>query len=98
MLSHELRPGDDAIMLMTNEQHPAKQYERQIFGTCLVLFLIIVVWEATLLREPSSWLILPIAAAGAWFLDATMTVPLTQRPSMLPMLHSRGLKHRKTAA
>ena len=76
MFSLKFRPGDDAIMLMTTEQHPARLYEKQILQTCLVLFLIIVVWEAVQLREPSSWLILPIAAAGAWFIDATMTVPL----------------------
>lgn len=67
-------------MLMTNAQHPTKLYEKQILGTSLVLFLIIVAWEARLLREPSSWLILPIAAAGAWFIDSTMTVPLMTRP------------------
>ncbi len=63
MLSHELRPGDDAIMLMTNEQHPAKLYEKQILGTCLVLFLFIGVWETALLREPYSWLILPLGCS-----------------------------------
>ena len=28
-------------MLMTTEQHPARLYEKQILGTCLVLFLIV---------------------------------------------------------
>ena len=32
-------------MLMTNEQHPAKLYEKQILRTCSVLLLIIGVWE-----------------------------------------------------
>src|SRR6185436_21159807 len=67
-------------MLMTNEQHPAKLYERQILGTCLVLFLFIGMWETVLLREPYSWLILPMAAVGAWFIDATMSVPLMTKP------------------
>src|SRR5690242_12405928 len=80
MLIHQLGPGDDAIMLMTNEQHPAKVYEKQILRACSVLLLIIGVWEASLLRESSSWLILPLAVAGAWFIDATMALPLMTRP------------------
>jgi hypothetical protein len=67
-------------MLMTNEQQPAKLYEKQILGASLVLFLFIVAWEAALLQESSSWLILPLAAAGAWYVDATMVLPLITRP------------------
>ena len=52
-------------MLMTTEQHPARLYEKQILRISLVLFLIIGVWETVLLREPYSWLILPMAAVGA---------------------------------
>src|SRR5574339_498391 len=80
MLSHELRPGDNPIMLMTNEQHPTKQYEKQIFGASLALFLFIVLWEAALFQEPFAWLILPLAAATAWFIDSTMALPLITRP------------------
>ena len=76
MFSLKFRPGDDAIMLMTTEQHPARLYEKQILRISFVLFLTIGVWETVLLREPYSWLILPMAAVGAWFIDATMAVPL----------------------
>ena len=65
---------------MTNEQHPARLYGKQILGASLVLFLFIVMWEAALLQGYSSWLILPLAAAGAWYIDATMVLPLITRP------------------
>lgn len=45
-----------------------------------MLFLFIVMWEAALLQGSSSWLILPLAAAGAWFIDGTMVLPLITRP------------------
>jgi diguanylate cyclase (GGDEF)-like protein/putative nucleotidyltransferase with HDIG domain len=67
-------------MLMTNEPHPASLREKQILGGSLALFLFVVAWESALLQGPSGWLILPLAAAGAWFVDATMVLPLIARP------------------
>jgi diguanylate cyclase (GGDEF)-like protein/putative nucleotidyltransferase with HDIG domain len=67
-------------MLMTNEQHPALLYGKETLGGSLALFFLVVACEAALIQGPSSWLILPLAAAGAWFVDATIVLPLITRP------------------
>jgi len=67
-------------MLMTNEQHPTYVYEKEILGASLGLVFVIAVWETLLLQGFSGWLILPLAALGAWIIDATITMPLITRP------------------
>lgn len=67
-------------MLMTNEQHPALLHQKQILGGSLALFFFIIACEAPMIQGPSSWLILPLAAVGAWFIDATIVLPLIVRP------------------
>jgi len=67
-------------MLMTTERRINRRTKIQILGSSLVLFFMIVLWEGLLLQGFSVWLVFPLAAAGAWFIDSTLVVPLIARP------------------
>jgi hypothetical protein len=81
LLSHQPWAGNDAKMLMTNEQHPANKWPgKRILGTSAVLALLILGSEGMPLQEPWGWIALPMAAFAAWWIDATFFLPLVTRP------------------